>query len=73
MRTENIISASTWTKFPLRSNLPGVAGVKRYRREKGEVVLISEKENHEPIRRIEGLIYISGVVKTAIRRNLSKL
>lgn len=44
--------------------------VKRYRKEKGEVVLISENENHKPIRRTEGSIYISGIVKTAIRRNL---
>jgi len=47
--------------------------VKRYRREKGEVVLVSENENHKPIRRTEGSIYISGIVRTAIRRNLSKL
>ena len=46
--------------------------VKRYRREKGEVVLVSENENHEPIRRAEGAIYISGIVKSAISRNLSK-
>ncbi|MEH2128035.1 LexA family protein [Nostoc sp.] len=46
--------------------------VKRYSREKGEVVLVSENENHEPIRRSEGAIYISGIVKSAIRRNLSK-
>jgi len=47
--------------------------VKRYRLEKGEVVLISENENHEPIRYKEGSIYISGIVKSAIRRNLSKI
>ncbi|MDZ7964955.1 MAG: S24 family peptidase [Nostoc sp. DedSLP03] len=46
--------------------------VKRYRREKGEVVLVSENKNHEPIRRSEGSIYISGIVKSAICRNLSK-
>ncbi|MEI1377026.1 S24 family peptidase [Nostoc sp. UHCC 0926] len=46
--------------------------VKRYMREKGEVVLVSENENHEPIRRAEGAIYISGIVKSAISRNLSK-
>jgi DNA polymerase V len=46
--------------------------VKRYRREKGEIVLTSENENHEPIRRSEGSIYVSGIVKNAIRRNLSK-
>ncbi|MEH1810275.1 LexA family protein [Nostoc sp.] len=46
--------------------------VKRYSREKGEVVLVSENDNHEPIRRSKGAIYISGIVKSAIRRNLSK-
>ncbi|MEH2424393.1 MAG: S24 family peptidase [Nostoc sp.] len=46
--------------------------VKRYMREKGEVVLLSENKNHEPIRRAEGAIYISGIVKSAISRNLSK-
>ena len=47
--------------------------VKRYRCEKGKVVLVSENENHEPIRRTEGSIHITGIVQTAIRRNLSKL
>lgn len=47
--------------------------VKRYKKEKGKVVLISENENHPPIRASEGSIYISGIVKSAIRRNLSKL
>ncbi len=47
--------------------------VKRYRREKEKVVLLSENENHEPIKSSEGSIYISGIVKSAIRRNLSKL
>lgn len=47
--------------------------VKRYTREKGKVVLISENENHPPIKCSEGPIYISGIVKSAIRRNLSKL
>jgi DNA polymerase V len=47
--------------------------VKRYRREKGKVVLISENENHQPIRYSEGSIYISGIVRSSIRRNLSKL
>lgn len=47
--------------------------VKRYRKEKGKVVLLSENEDHEPIRETEGSIYISGIVKNAIRRNLSKL
>lgn len=46
--------------------------VKRYRKEKGEIVLISENENHEPIRLSEGSIYITGIVMNAIRRNLSK-
>lgn len=46
--------------------------VKRYMREKGEVVLLSENKNHEPIRRAEGAIYISGIVKSTISRNLSK-
>jgi DNA polymerase V len=48
--------------------------VKRYRTEKGEIVLISENENYEPIRYSEGsVIYISGIVRSAIRRNLSKI
>lgn len=47
--------------------------VKRYKKEKGKVVLISENENHPPIRASEGSIYISGIIKSAIRRNLSKL
>lgn len=46
--------------------------VKRYRKENGKVVLISENANHEPIRLSEGSIYISGIVKNAIRRDLSK-
>lgn len=46
--------------------------VKRYRKEKGEIVLISENENHEPIRLSEGSIYVTGIVRNAIRRNLSK-
>jgi len=37
--------------------------VKRYKKEKGKVVLISENENHPPIRASEGSIYISGIVK----------
>jgi len=44
--------------------------VKQFRREQGEIVLVSENENHAPIRRSEGSIYITGIVKTAIRRNL---
>jgi DNA polymerase V len=44
--------------------------VKRFRRENGEVILISENEAHEPIGPSEGTIYISGIVKSAIRRNL---
>jgi DNA polymerase V len=51
--------------------------VKRYRTEKGEVVLISENENHEPIRYLEGSsedsFHISGIVRDSLRRNLSKL
>jgi DNA polymerase V len=47
--------------------------VKRYRLENGEVVLISENDNHEPIRYTEGSIYVTGIVKSAIRRNLSKI
>lgn len=46
--------------------------VKRFRKERGEIVLISENENHKPIRLSEGSIYISGIVKSSIRRNLSK-
>jgi DNA polymerase V len=46
--------------------------VKRYRKENGKVVLISENASHEPIRSSEGSIYISGIVKNAIRRDLSK-
>ncbi|MBW4621857.1 MAG: S24 family peptidase [Cyanosarcina radialis HA8281-LM2] len=47
--------------------------VKRYKTEKGEVILVSENKNHEPIRSSERDIRISGIVKNAIRRNLSKL
>jgi DNA polymerase V len=46
--------------------------VKRYRKERGEVVLLSENENHKPIRYSGGSIYITGIVKNSIRRNLSK-
>ncbi|MGA1263251.1 MAG: LexA family protein [Prochlorothrix sp.] len=45
--------------------------VKRYRTEKGSVILASENENYEEIREVDGCsIYVSGIVKYAIRRNL---
>jgi DNA polymerase V len=46
--------------------------VKRYKKDRGEVVLVSENENHQPIRYSGGSIYITGIVKNSIRRNLSK-
>lgn len=47
--------------------------VKCYERENGEVVLTSKNDEHEPIRRSDGSIYVTGIVRNAIRRNLSKL
>jgi DNA polymerase V len=46
--------------------------VKRYKRIRGKAVLLSENVNHEPIEEVEGSsIYITGIVRSAIRRNLS--
>lgn len=47
--------------------------VKRYKKDKGKTILLSENKNHPPILESEGSIYISGIVKSAIHRNLSKL
>ena len=48
--------------------------VKRYCRDKDEILLLSENEKYEPIRCSEQYpgseIYVTGIVKTAIRRNL---
>jgi DNA polymerase V len=44
--------------------------VKRFTRQNNEVVLVSENEAHKPIRPSEGSIYVSGIVKSAIRHNL---
>jgi DNA polymerase V len=46
--------------------------VKRFHQEDGQIVLLSENVNHPPIRRTEGSIFINGIVKNSIRRNLSK-
>lgn len=46
--------------------------VKRFHREKDQIVLLSENVNHPPIIRTEGSIIINGIVKNSIRRNLSK-
>ncbi|AFY38942.1 SOS response UmuD protein [[Leptolyngbya] sp. PCC 7376] len=44
--------------------------VKRYLRENGQIVLASENPDYPPIKYSEGSIYISGIVKSVIRRNL---
>ncbi|NJR57130.1 MAG: LexA family transcriptional regulator [Acaryochloris sp. CRU_2_0] len=44
--------------------------VKRFKLENGEAILVSENKAHKPIRPSEGSIYITGIVKSAIRRNL---
>jgi DNA polymerase V len=46
--------------------------VKRFHQEDGQIVLLSENVNHPAIRRTEGSIFINGIVKNSIRRNLSK-
>jgi DNA polymerase V len=44
--------------------------VKRFKIENGEAILVSENKSHKPIRPSESSIYITGIVKSAIRRNL---
>ncbi|NJR70032.1 MAG: hypothetical protein HC771_16335 [Synechococcales cyanobacterium CRU_2_2] len=46
--------------------------VKRFHQEDDQIILLSENVNHPPIRRSEGSIFINGIVKSSIRRNLSK-
>lgn len=46
--------------------------VKRFHREKKQIVLLSENVEHPPIKRTEGSITINGIVKNSIRNNLSK-
>jgi DNA polymerase V len=46
--------------------------VKRFHQEADQIILLSENVNHPPIRRTEGSIFINGIVKNSIRRNLSK-
>ncbi|NEP15452.1 MAG: hypothetical protein F6J97_00950 [Leptolyngbya sp. SIO4C1] len=49
--------------------------VKRYKQGDGEIILESENDEHSPIRvseSSEASVYVSGIVKNAIRRNLSK-
>lgn len=50
--------------------------VKRYHQEDEVITLRSENEEHEPIvisESSEAAVYVSGIVKSAIRRSLSKL
>lgn len=47
--------------------------VKRYQQKDGKVILLSENDNHKPIVVSDESIYVTGVVRNAIRRNLSRL
>jgi SOS-response transcriptional repressor LexA len=46
--------------------------VKRFHREGDQIILLSENVNHPPIKLTEGSIFVNGIVKNSIRRNLSK-